>query len=240
MKSDELEQIIKSCLDNFYQRRLKKLDDLKLRDTLRKKNPYLYRAIGVKCINEIVTKLLEAYMSSSEETIFGDAFFEPLVKAICCGTAAGGAGVDVVVETDDEYTVISVKSGPNWGNSSQMSKIQQDFMTARNVFANKKLKKHFRALLGHCYGRKNSEPDNKRLYYVRSGQLFWEELTGDPDFYLEIIRLMGKYPDDQKDAYDDAWIRAIHRFTKEILNDFATEKLYIDWEKLLKYNSGSD
>jgi hypothetical protein len=60
-------------------------------------------------------------MSSSEETIFGDAFFEPIVKGVCGGVAAGGQGVDVVVETEDAYTVISVKSGPNWGNSSQMA-----------------------------------------------------------------------------------------------------------------------
>jgi hypothetical protein len=137
MRSDELEALVHRSLDDFYRRRLQKLSDLKLRETLRKKNPYLFRAVGVQKASEIVARLLEAYMSSSEETIFGDAFFEPIVKAVCGGTAAGVAGVDVVIETEDEYTVISVKSGPNWGNSSQMSKLGQDFMTARSVFANK-------------------------------------------------------------------------------------------------------
>ena len=64
------------------------------------------RAIGIQKVSEIVTQILLAYMSSSDETIFGDAFFEPLVK-FCSG------GVDVAIETETVYKAISVKSGPN-------------------------------------------------------------------------------------------------------------------------------
>jgi len=239
MKSDELEKLVRTNLDEFYRRRLQKLNDLKLKDALKKKNPYLLRAIGVQQASEIVERLLEAFMSSSEETIFGDAFFEPVVRAVCSGTPAGGAGVDVVVENEDQYTVISVKSGPNWGNSSQMAKLQQDFMTAHRVYANKKIKKEFRALLGHCYGRKNTEPSGSRIYSSRSGQAFWQEITGDADFHVKLIQAMKNHPIENRVVYKQAWDHAVNRFEREFLTDFARDDGSIDWEKLVRFNSGA-
>jgi hypothetical protein len=236
--ADDLESLVHRSLDAFYERRFQALSALKLKETLKKKNPYLYRAIGIEKASELVEKLLQAFMSSSEETIFGDAFFEPIVKGVCNGVAATGQGVDVVVETEDAYTVISVKSGPNWGNSSQMVKQQQDFQKAYNVFQNKKLKKHFRALLGHCYGTKYSEPSGKQTYSVRSGQAFWRELTGDPDFYLTLIRLMENYPKQHRLRYEAEWIKAVNRFTGEFITEFCAEDGAIDWEKLAAFNSG--
>ncbi|HUV06032.1 MAG TPA: PmeII family type II restriction endonuclease [Armatimonadota bacterium] len=239
MKLGELEALIHRSLDVFYQKRLQKLSELKLRETLRKKNPYLLRAIGVETAQEIVERLLQAFMSSSEETIFGNAFFEPIVKAVCSGVAAGGAGMDVVIETQDAYTIISIKSGPNWGNSSQVAKLQQDFMTANRVFSNRTLKKQFRALLGHCYGRVCSERGGKRIYSTLSGEAFWEEITGDPDFYLKLIRLMRSYPATHKEKYQAEWTTTVNRFTQEFLNSFSKGGK-IDWEKLVRFNSGRD
>ena len=238
MRSADLEELVHQCLDEFYRRRLQKLTELRLKDTLRKKNPYLFRATGVQRASEIVERSLQAFMSSSEETIFGDAFFEPIAKAVCSGVAAGGAGVDVVVETSEQYTVISVKSGPHWGNSSQIAKLQQDFMTAQRVFSNRKLRKQFRALLGHCYGRTRSEPGGKRIYATRSGQEFWEEITGDPDFYLKLISLMRNYPDAHRAVFDKEWNKAVNRFEREFLAEFSTSEGAVDWERLVQFNSG--
>ena len=235
----DIEAVVCNALNDFYKRRLQKLTELKLNEALRKKNPYLFRAVGVQKASEIIDRLLQAFMSSSEETIFGDAFFEPVVKAVCCGVAAGGAGVDVVIEKDDSYTVISVKSGPHWGNSSQMSKLKDDFAYARHVFDNKRLGKHFRAILGHGYGRKAGESNSKRPYDVRSGQAFWQELTGDPDFYLKLIRFMDKHPDAHRIQYEEEWNKASNRFEKEFLDRFSTPEGEIDWEKLVEFNSGS-
>ncbi|MBM4047549.1 MAG: cytoplasmic protein [Planctomycetes bacterium] len=235
---ERLEALIRQQLDVFYARRVQALSRLNLKDTLRRKNPYLFRAIGVQKASEIVEQVLQAFMSSSDEGIFGDAFFEPVAKEVCGGVAAGGAGVDVVIETPNEYTVLSVKSGPNWGNSSQMRKLQDDFNTARSVFLNKKLRKHFRALLGHCYGRKSGEPNAKRSYSVRSGQAFWEEITGDPDFYLKLIGFMKDHPVQHRIEFEKAWNQAVNRFTAEFLKDFATAEGVIDWEKIVAFKSG--
>lgn len=230
-----LERLIQQSLDTFYQRRLQALHQLELKKTLRWKNPYLYRATGVQKASEIVEQLLRAYMSSSDETIFGDAFFEPIAKMVSGGKVGGGEGIDILKETATVCTAISVKSGPNWGNSSQRKKQIQDFETVRQRLF--KTHKRFDALLGYGYGRKYSDPAKGRNYRERSGQAFWEELTGDAKFYLKLVRLMKDHPSKHRVLYQDEWNKAVNRFEKEFLDDFSTPSGEIDWEKLLRFNS---
>jgi hypothetical protein len=98
MDSNELELLVRKSLEDFYQRRINKLSTLKLRDTLKKKNPYLFRAVGIQKASEIVERLLRDYMSSSDEGIFGDAFFEPIAKLCSGGHVSPSEGVDVAIE----------------------------------------------------------------------------------------------------------------------------------------------
>jgi Type II restriction endonuclease EcoO109I len=161
MNSSEIEPLIRQSLDNFYQRRINKLSGLKLKDTLKKKNPYLFRAVGIQKASEIVERLLRDYMSSSDEGIFGDAFFEPIVKICSGGVAASGEGIDVVVETEAVYKPVAVKSGPNIFNASQAKRMNQEFMSLRSRMH--KLHKKFDPLLGHGYGCKNSDPTANRI-----------------------------------------------------------------------------
>jgi hypothetical protein len=76
-------------------------------------------------------------------------------------------------------------------------------------------------------------------YTPSSGQEFWQELTGDPDFYLKLIRLMDKHPEAHRALYEEEWNKASNRFTKEFLDKFSTPDGSIDWEKLVEFNSGS-
>ena len=156
MNQSELEALIRQSLDDFYQRRIKKLSELKLNVVLRKKNPYLLRAVGVQKASEIVEEILKAYMSSSDETIFGDAFFEPIAKICSGGIVSPSEGVDVALETDTVYKAIAVKSGPNIFNSSQAKRQDQEFKRLGSRLL--KLHKRFDPLLGHSYGRKFSDP----------------------------------------------------------------------------------
>lgn len=236
MNSTELEALIRKSLDEFYRRRLKKLSELKLRDTLLKKNPYLFRATGVEKVAEIVEEILQAYMSSSDETIFGDAFFEPVARISSGGHVSPSEGIDVAIETDTVYKAISVKSGPNIFNSSQSKRMETEFDSLRRRLL--KIHKQFDPLLGHCYGRKQSAPSDKRKYRISSGQAFWEELTGDPDFYLKLIRLMGDYPQEHRSMFKQEWDKAINRLSLEFQLNFGLPDGGINWEKLTKFNSG--
>ncbi|MBI4313770.1 MAG: cytoplasmic protein [Candidatus Omnitrophica bacterium] len=231
-----LERLIKTSLADFYRRRIVKLQGLDLKATLRRKNPYLFRATGVQKASEIVKDLLRAYVSSSDETIFGDAFFEPIAKIVTGGTVSDGYGVDVLKETKDRCIAISVKSGPNWGNSSQRRRQVQDFEQVRQRLL--KTHKAFDALLGYGYGRKLSDPAKDHPYRERSGQAFWEELTGDPEFYLKLMRLMKDYPRRHRQQYKLEWSKAVNRFEREFLIAFSMPSGEIDWEKFARFNSG--
>ena len=145
MNSDELQQLITERLHDFYERRLRKIGTLKLKQVLRRKNPYLFKAIGNQSAAEIVEGLLAAYLSSSDEGLFGDAFFEPIAKAVSGGTVSPSEGVDIALETDTVYKAISVKSGPNPFNSSQQKRQDDEFRALRSRL--QKLRKQFDPIL---------------------------------------------------------------------------------------------
>lgn len=233
----ELQTLISNCLQDFYERRLQRLKELKLKQVLLRKNPYLYKALGTQSANEIIEELLAAYLSSSDEGIFGDAFFEPIAKAVSGGVVSPSEGVDLAIESKSKYLAISVKSGPNQYNSSQKKRQNDEFQSLRSRLM--KLKKQFDAMLGHGYGKLRTEPSKSKIYRDRSGQAFWEELTGDDKFYTKLIQLMKEEVIIKHRAkYRKAWQQAVNRYVREFTNDFCDTTGAIDWEKLLKFNSG--
>jgi len=212
------------------------LNALKLKRILKRKNPYLYKAIGTESAAEIVERILSAHTSSSDETIFGDAVFEPIALAVSGGVVSPSEGVDVAIETKDRYLAISVKSGPNPYNSSQRKKQDEQFKQLRSRVM--KLKKQYDALLGYCYGQRDGEASKTKIYRERAGQLFWAELTGEADFYLKLIRLMKeKVVAKHREDYRIAWQRAVNRYLREFTNEFCLDDGSIDWEKLTAFNS---
>lgn len=76
---------IAKSLDEFYASLIEKIDKLNIRNVMKRKNPYLYRAKAMRSAAEIVEVVLSAFVSSSEETIFGNCFFEPLAIAVSGG-----------------------------------------------------------------------------------------------------------------------------------------------------------
>lgn len=236
MDTSQLESLISRCLQDFYERRLQKVKQLKLKTFLRRKNPYLFRALGIEKASEIVERILADYISASDETIFGDAFFEPIARIAAGGKTSDAEGVDFVIETDERITAVAVKSGPNIFNSSQKKRQSQEFSSIRSRLY--KLHKQFDPILGHAYGHLKTKPDKDRSYRDSSGQAFWAEITGDQDFYLRLITLMKDVPAKRKREYSSAWGAAINRFTAEFIKNFCFSDGNIDWEKLTRFVSG--
>lgn len=236
MKSQELDLLVGQLLDDFYTRRINKLSGLKLRDAVKKKNPYLFKAIGIQTASEIVEQLLTAYMSSSDEGIFGDAFFEPLAKAISGGKVSPSEGVDISLETKTAYTAIAVKSGPSVFNAQSKRRQNQEFQALRSRLL--KLQKKFDALVGYCYGNKKTKTTGAWIFRELAGQAFWEEVTGDSGFYLKIVDAMKERPKLHKDTFQEEWGKAINRFTRDFTNDYCDKNGAIDWHALVKFNSG--
>ncbi len=72
---DEVREYVNENVVDFHQRKVKSLEELRLK--LLTKNPYLFKAKNITTAGELIANLLEAFLSSSEEKLFGD-FLEGL------------------------------------------------------------------------------------------------------------------------------------------------------------------
>lgn len=235
MSTSELESFIEKCLNDFYESRITKIDEIKLKTVLQRKNPYLFRALDTERASDIIELIVSAYMSSSDEAVFGDKFFEPIAKKFSGGVVSPSEGVDVAVESDTKYVAYAVKSGPNPFNSSAKKRQDEEFASLRSRLM--KLHKQFDPVLAYSYGDKISPSTEKKIYREVSGKAFWQELTGDPDFYLKMIKLMKDIPKTHMEKFKPKYDQALNRLTVEFAKDFCFQDGRIDWEKLTKFVS---
>ncbi len=235
IESEKLETIICDALNDFYKRRLASIDKLKLNDVLKRKNPYLYRAIGYTKASEIVEELLRAYIISSDEGIFGGAFFEKVALESCDGHESGNDSIDIEIHLESTVKAIAVKSGPSVFNSQSKKRQDQAFKKFFKILS--KVQKQFDPIVGYCYGNKKSS-ETKYIFKELAGQVFWEELTGDSEFYLKLIKLMGDKPQEHYPVFREAYGATLNLFLGKFINEFCFEDGRIDWEKLVKFNSG--
>lgn len=255
INASALENEISRLLDVFYARRIASLQDLKLKRTLKRKNPYLYRSIGVMDAGEIVGEILRAHVSSSDETLFGNEFFEPLAKwaglewSKCkkridvTVDTSHGTGIDLSISSDGSLghpafdRPIAVKSGVNVFNAASKRKQDDNFATLRKRLL--KLHRHFDPVVGYCYGKKSSNGRSSFQFRELAGQEFWALLTEEQDFYLRIVELMKNKPAAHAIAFKEEFDKAKNKFSKEFLDDFSLDDGSIDWNKLVKFNSGA-
>ncbi len=242
MKQLNLTDVTKYVEDNigvFHQKRIERLDSLKLKTVLKKKNPYLFKAKHILTASEIVQGIADAFISSAEETIFGD-WLEGLAifinQKVYGGWKSGIPNIDLEFDKDNIRYIVNIKSGPNWGNSSQISKMRSDFKTAQRTLRTSDSKLIVVSVNGCCYGTDNN-PD-KGDYFKYCGQEFWEFISGDEDLYTELIEPLGHKAKERNDEFQQSYSRMINQFTKEFIQDFCDENGDINWKKLVEFNSG--
>ncbi len=100
--------------------------------------------------------------------------------------------------------------------------------------------KAFDAIIGYCYGRVAQEFPEGKIYRRIAGQKFWTELTGDKDFYLKILHAMKDYPVLHRKEYDEERAKLVNRLTQGVMLNFVNSEGEVDWDKLLRFNSGID
>ncbi len=181
---------------------------------------------------------MDAHISSNEETIFGD-WLEGLVifinSAVYGGWKSGIAGIDLEFDTNGNRNIVNIKSGPNWGNSSQIKKMIADFKTAKKTLRTSHSELNIIAINGCCYGRDNN-PD-KGDFFKYCGQRFWTFISGDSELYTEIVEPLGHKAKEKNDEYLQSYSQMINKFTKEFSNSFCSDNGEIDWQKLVRFNS---
>lgn len=236
---EDVVRAIAKALETFYGSLIEKIDSLDIVKIMKRKNPYLYRAKAMENASEIVDNVLGAFVSSSEETIFGNCFFEPLAIAASGGNKALAEGIDIMVQDNDNNVIyaVAVKSGPSVFNADSKKRQEQNFMAAAKLA--QQAKARYEAYIGYAYGKKRVSGRGKpKMYQELAGKKFWTELTGDDDFYLKIIQFMGDLPEKYVAAYKESYNKASNRLVREFSNKFCKEDGSIDWEKLVEFNSG--
>lgn len=156
MSSSKIENLILQSFDEFYRQRLMKLTGVMLSDLLHKQNLYLLCATSASSGSKIVEKLLEEYVSLSDESIFGQTFFESITSIEHEETTLSGE------KSNSAYEAIALI------NAIHYTPIQS-----------------------------------------------WIE-------------------------FEDEWAKALNRLSYDFYNNFTKDDGSIDWEKLLRYNSGKD
>ncbi len=233
----EISQYIKKKSISLQNARLQILKKFTLDDALLQINPYPYSVQNILLVQDFVQTLLDAYLSSQEETIFGN-FLEGLAifinERVYHGWKSSTQGIDLEFNKDNIRYIVAIKSGPNWGNSSQIRKMQDDFRKAKQTVRTGNTKLNIVAVNGCCYGR-NAKPD-RGDYFKYCGQKFWEFISGNPDLYLRIIKPLGYSAREKNAEFQKAYSQIINQFTQEFSKTFVKNG-EIDWEALLKFNS---
>ncbi len=222
----------------FHQKKIQSLDTLKLSQILKRKNPYLFKAKYVLTAEQIIKGFVDAHISSNEETIFGD-WLEGLAifvnEKVYSGRKSGINGIDLEFDADGIRYIVAIKSGPNWGNSSQITKMVSDFKTAKKTLRTSNSSLNITAVNGCCYG-KDAKPD-KGDYFKYCGQKFWEFISSDTNLYLEIIEPLSHKAREKNDEFIISYANRINQFTKEFTVEYCNNNGAINWNKLIKYNS---
>ncbi len=241
MNFNYLNKYVEDNIDCFHKKRIENLEKFKLEKLLSRKNIYMMKAKNISTANDFIKALLDAHLSSQEETMFGD-FLEGLAifinNKIYGGRKSSTQGIDLEFVKDGVVFIISIKSGPNWGNSSQINKMRSDFNTAKKVLRQNDRDMNIVAINGCCYGRDNN-PD-KGDYFKYCGQVFWELISGDSEMYINIIEPIGFKAKEKNDNFYKSYSSVINNFTKHFLINFSDNLGNIDWEKLLIFNSSKE
>ncbi|WP_205600248.1 MULTISPECIES: PmeII family type II restriction endonuclease [Sphingobacterium] len=241
---EDVIQYVKANIGDFHAKRLSKIENIKLKDVLKAKNPYMFKAKNVITASEIIDGILSAYISSSEEGIFGN-WLEQLAihinQLVYCGRKAGVEGLDLEFEKDGKRYMVTIKSGPNWGNDSQIKKMIDHFNSARKRLATSGAKVETVFVNGCCYGKSQtrSEFKQKGNYYKLCGQRFWELISGDTELYKKIIEPLGHESQLRNEEFNLSYSNLKNKLEKEFLNSFTDDNGGIDWEKLVEFNSGT-
>lgn len=238
LQISDVTQYVEENIEIFHKKRIDCLDKLKLETVLKKKNPYLFKAKHFLTAEQIIKGLTDAFISSNEETIFGD-WLEGLAifinQKVYNGRKSGIKGIDLEFDKDRVRYIVSIKSGPNWGNSSQVSKMETDFVIAKKTLRTSGSDLIIQAVNGCCYGKENN-PD-KGNYFKYCGQEFWKFISGVENLYIDIIEPLGYKTKEKNDVFLESYAKMINKFTKEFSNNFCDDIGQINWEKLVKFNS---
>lgn len=241
------EYLAQHVIEPFYEVRLNNLNSLRLKSILKRKNPYLFKAKNIELAGDLVKSIVDAFLSSQEETIFGnllEGFAIHVAKTLYGGFKSDLKSVDLEFKRNKVYHIVGIKSGIHWGNSDQINKMRDNFKFAREILAERGVKEEIVAVNGCIYGKDRlpfkQHQDPAKQYYKYAGQDFWQFLSGDDELYREIIVPIDKEARQKDDIFKKSYTAKVNEMTQGFLENFMTTDSQIDWLKLIDFVSRRD
>lgn len=249
LNNEELQAFISgNIIIPFYAKRLQKLEELSLTKILRRKNPYLFKAKNIQTAEELVRSVLDAFLSSHEETTFGN-LMEELAVFVCQKVYEGKKAeqgkfksIDLIFDREGKTYIVGIKSGPHWGNKDQKDRLKNNFKQARLILQEEGARNPIVAVNGCIYGKDNNpykidSSDEDLNYYKLCGQEFWELVSGDKEFYQQIVVPIDKEAKKRDEVFETKYAAKINELTKDFSETYLADDGQIDWKKIIEFVS---
>ncbi|MBD6619664.1 DNA methylase [Komarekiella sp. 'clone 1'] len=237
------EYLIQHVLTPFYDKRLEKLSKLKLKSILKRKNPYLFKAKNIEFAQDFVKGIVDAFLSSQEETIFGNLLEEFAIyisEILYGGFKSKLNSVDLEFKRNGIYYIVGIKSGIYWGNSDQINRMKENFKKAKQTLRQQGVTDEIIAVNGCMYGKDRNplkeDADSGKSYYKYAGQEFWNFISEDENLYQEIIVPIDQEAKNKDELFKNTYQAKVNEMTFEFMQYFMNNG-QIDWVKLVNYVS---
>ena len=249
-----VQEYVEDNIGSFHEKRLDTVRNKQLNDVLSRKNPYLFRAKSPS-VTRLITGIMDAFLSSQEEGLFGN-FLEG-VAVFVAEQVFGGykpepsdlTGIDLVFEKQDAVYMVDIKSGPNWGNSSQVTRMRQNFRVGVGKLQSRFPGRPIIPVNGCMYGKDRKPHKTGKFrqngntysydYWKLCGQDFWHLISDNPQMYVEIIEPLGYRASMRSMAFQAEYDNFLNRLLREFLNTYANDDGSIAWDRLTEFVSKS-
>ena len=233
----EAEEGVNRATKNFVIRMETKLTKLRPINLLKQKSPFLSCIRAPSSVEDLAANMVNDWLSSSAETVLGNVIEEAAV-AVCAaaknGRKATAEGMDLEFMQIEQGSSIlylgQVKSGRNWGNSSQRQALARKFRTVeKRVNQNKGNQQIVYCFEGISYGPSKADlnPEGYKRYV---GKSFWSHISGWDGTMEKVLEVVQEHAGNGLKA-------ARQKSVEEITEFMEKEKLSIcgkvDWKKLL-------
>lgn len=251
-----VQDYVEANIGSFHAKRLATVKNKKLDDVLKRKNPYLFRAKNQTVI-QLVYGIMDAFLSSQEETLFGD-FLEGLAIFVASQvfeserpTTNDIRGIDLIMQRHSKRYIIEIKSGPNWGNSSQVQRMLLHFKEATNILRQRYQGQKIVAVNGCMYGKDRSplktgkikstgKADEIIRYWKLCGQDFWYFISDNQNLYTDIIQPLGYRSKRRNGEFLEAYDNFVNNLVYEFLSKYRNPDGSVAWEQLTRFVSQSE
>ncbi len=251
-----VQDYVEANIGSFHEKRLNTVRNKKLDDILKRKNPYLFRTKNQTVI-QLVYGIMDAFLSSQEETLFGE-FLEGVAVFVASRmfdarkpAPSELRGIDLILHKDSRRYIVEIKSGPNWGNSSQVQRMLSHFKEATEILRHKYANQDIIAVNGCMYGKDRKphktgtlktagRPDETIKYWKLCGQGFWYFISDDKDLYTEIIKPLGYRSKQRNGEFLEAYDNFINNLVYEFLEKYRNPDGSVAWDRLTRFVSQSE